>query len=60
MRTTFSDIEGTNKNKVQRIYLSQTMKDETEETLRKTIRSGWSTRSSEQKQRFTIVIQAIF
>ena len=36
------------------------MKDETEETLRKTIRSGWSTRSSEQKQRFTIVIQAIF
>ena len=36
------------------------MKDETEETLRKTIRSGWSARSSEQKQRFTIVIQAIF
>ena len=60
MRTTFSDIEGTNKNKVQRIYLSQTMKNETEATLRKTIRSGWSTRSSEQKQRFTIVIQAIF
>ena len=60
MRTTFSDIEDTNKNKVQRICLSQTMKDETEATLRKTIRSGWSTRSSEQKQRFTIVIQVIF
>ena len=54
MRTTFSDIEDTNKNKVQRICLSQTMKDETEATLRKTIRSGWSTRSSEQK--FSIVI----
>ena len=37
MRITFSDINDTNKDKVERVYLSQTMKNETEATLRKTI-----------------------